>query len=190
MTIAHYSLSTDSCPAPFRSTPASHLSRPSANIPIFLSPARPSAIGCRLSASGCRPSAIPRKLLISDSFPRSPLTAFLPTLAHPAAKSFPCVSYENIGGWESGPTKGSDEALSLSRRDRFSALRLRVRCLHQPGPGVSAVSPSFLRPRTHRTPPLLPICRLRPHQPLRDTGTSASVATESVTRLRHDQPHR
>jgi hypothetical protein len=55
----------------------------------------------------CRLSAIPRKPLILNPFQASRLSSFLPTLAHPSAKSFPCVSYGNIGGWGSGPTNSS-----------------------------------------------------------------------------------
>jgi len=48
--------------------------------------------------------------------------------------------------------------------------------------------PSLLPPVTNHQSgsPLQPICRLRRCSPLRDTGTSASVASESATRLRND----
>ncbi len=58
-----------------------------------------------LEAVGCRLLGIPRKLLIPTFFPHSLLSSFFPPLAYPPAKSFPCVSYKNIEGWGSGPTK-------------------------------------------------------------------------------------
>jgi len=95
----------------------------------------------------------------------------------PSANSFPCVSYANIGGG------GLVLPIPRSEPCSLSALRVGALC-------VSAVSPSFLARHSPLRLSPLPICRLRPHSPLRDTGTSASVATESVTRLRNDQAHR
>jgi hypothetical protein len=57
---------------------------------------------------------------------------------------------------------------------------------------VTASSPVTLHwsLATGRWAPIRPICRLRRCSPLRDTGTSTSVASEFITRLRHVQPHR
>ena len=161
-------------PFPSAIRPAAFLSNSSRHAAHLFSISSGSSSPSRLSTVGCRLSAPSPKPLIPNPFPHSPLTPFLPPLARTPAKSFPYVSYENIGGWGSGPTNPS----------------------HAP----RHTPPLFLGPRSHLppvtshlspvTPSPLPICRLRHRSPLRDTGISQSVAAHTVTRSTHVQPHR
>jgi hypothetical protein len=107
LTVVYFfvTIAQDSVPTPSRS--AAVLSKSHRHTARFFSTIASSPSSSGLPTVGCRLSAIPRKPLILNPFQASRLSSFLPTLAHPSAKSFPCVSYGNIGGWGSGPTNSS-----------------------------------------------------------------------------------
>jgi hypothetical protein len=111
--VAFFSVTIAYDPVPTASRPPTFLSNFFRHTAQFFSNVVGSHFPSGLSAVGCRLSAISRKLLISNSFPRSSLDSFFPRRfsrapferdAHPSTKSFPCVSYKNIRGWGSGPT--------------------------------------------------------------------------------------
>ena len=166
-----------------------------------------STVGCRRSAIGSKPLnfclfrsplACPPQLQRRRVTRHSPLplTSFLPTLAQPSSKSFPCRSYENIGRWGPGPSNCSraewSHSTPLAHLRRWPLQR--ISSTSPQSPACPERSRRVARHRSlatrHFFSPRLPICRLRRCSPLRDTGTSASVASESGTRLRHDQSHR
>ena len=176
VTIAHRSDPTATHFAAFVSNSLRHTA-------WFFSSIDSSASTSGLSTVCCRLLAFARKLLISNSFPRSPLNPFFPALAHPSAKSFPCVSYENMGGGGGLVLPIAPEPIGPTIRRSPTSEGGRYKGFLPP-----TTSHAFLACPwtlvTDRWPTPLPICRLRRCSPLRDTGTSASVASESLTRLR------